>query len=84
MNLPAKNGHFTLTMMSPRKVGLPYGSIPRLLVSWVTMEAVRTRCPVLGPTLVGVHGGIGLGAARGRKRLTVTEKLVGLNDLSSK
>jgi len=29
-----QNGHFTLTMMSPRHVGLPYGSIPRLLLSY--------------------------------------------------
>ena len=43
-----QNGHFTLTMMSPHQVGLPYGSIPRLLVSWVTTEAVRTKSPVLG------------------------------------
>ena len=48
-----RNGHFTLTIMSPRQHGLPYGSIPRLLVSWITTEAVRTKCPVLelGPSL---------------------------------
>ena len=37
------NGAFTLTMLAPSKVGLPYGSLPRLLVSWVTTEAVRTK-----------------------------------------
>lgn len=48
-----QNGHLTLTMWSPRKVGLPYGSIPRLLLSWITTEAVRTKSPVieLGPSL---------------------------------
>jgi hypothetical protein len=48
-----QNGHFTLTMMSPRQIGLPYGSIPRLLVAWVTTEAVRTKSLVLelGPSL---------------------------------
>jgi hypothetical protein len=38
-----RNGAFTLSLLSPSHVGLPYGSIPRLLVSWVTKEAVRTR-----------------------------------------
>ena len=47
------NGLFSLTIIAPSKVGLPYGSIPRLLLSWMTTEAVYTRCPVLelGPTL---------------------------------
>jgi hypothetical protein len=37
-----QNGAFTLSLLAPSHVGLPYGSIPRLLVSWVTTEAVRT------------------------------------------
>jgi hypothetical protein len=47
------NGAFTLTMLAPPKIGLPYGSVPRLLVSWVTTEAIRTRSHVLelGSTL---------------------------------
>lgn len=46
-----RNGGYELSIMSPR--GLPFGSIPRLLLSWVTAEAVRTRSPflVLGPSL---------------------------------
>jgi len=40
-----RNGAFEMSIMSPN--GLPYGSIPRLLLSWVTTEAVRTRSPVL-------------------------------------
>jgi len=38
-----KNGAFTLTLMAPPKIGLPYGSIPRLLLTWLTTEAVKTR-----------------------------------------
>lgn len=38
-----RNGSFTLTMLAPSRVGLPYGSVPRLLVAWLTTEAVRTR-----------------------------------------
>ena len=48
-----RNGAFTLTMFARRDVGLPYGSVPRLLMAWLTTEAVRTKEPVLtlGPTL---------------------------------
>lgn len=38
-----QNGAFTLSIIAPSRVGLPYGSIPRLLTSWLTTEAVRTK-----------------------------------------
>lgn len=38
-----KNGNFTLNLLAPSKVGLPYGTIPRLLLAWMTTEAVKTR-----------------------------------------
>ena len=38
-----QNGLFTLSILSPEKIGLPFGNIPRLLISWVITEAVRTR-----------------------------------------
>ena len=49
------NGVYTLTILAPTKFGLPYGTIPRLLISWVTTEAVRTkqREIVLGSSLSG-------------------------------
>jgi Plasmid encoded RepA protein len=37
------NGPFTLSIMSPSEIGLPYGSIPRLLLAWLTTEAVRKK-----------------------------------------
>lgn len=48
-----RNGAFKLTMLADSEVGLPYGSIPRLLVAWITTEAVRTkeREIMLGHTL---------------------------------
>jgi hypothetical protein len=48
-----KNGIFSLSIISPSKVGLPYGSMPRLLLSWISTEAVRTkdRNLILGRTL---------------------------------
>ena len=49
------NGLFTLSLLSPSAIGLPYGSLPRLLLSWITTEAVRTkeRELVLGDSLSG-------------------------------
>lgn len=38
-----RNGAFKLTILADSEVGLPYGSIPRLLVAWVTTEAVRKK-----------------------------------------
>jgi len=38
-----KNGNFTLTMTANRKFGLPYGSIPRMLLAWITTEAVTKK-----------------------------------------
>ena len=63
-----QNGHFTLTMWSPRQIGLPYGSIPRLLVAWVTTEAVRTKYPVLelGPSLSAFMAQLDLAPTGGR------------------
>ena len=38
-----KNGSYTLTIMAPSAIGLPYGPVPRLLLAWLTTEAVRTQ-----------------------------------------
>lgn len=38
-----KNGSYTLTIMAPSAIGLPYGPVPRLLLAWLTTEAVRTK-----------------------------------------
>lgn len=37
------NGHFTLSMLAPSAIGLPYGNIPRLLLAWLTTEAVKRQ-----------------------------------------
>ena len=41
------NGNIRLAMMAPPSVGLPWGKCPRLLLCWLTTEAVRTRSPRL-------------------------------------
>jgi hypothetical protein len=58
-----RNGAFSLVIQPgmtidakthvPLSIGLPYGSLPRLLLAWISTEAVRTREPlvVLGDTL---------------------------------
>lgn len=68
-----RNGAFELTILSPSSVGLPYGSIPRLLLAWMTTEAVRTRSPVLelGPTLSAFMAALGL-TCRGGERGDIT------------
>lgn len=38
-----ENGGFTMALFGNPKVGLPYGSVPRLVLSWLTTEAVRTK-----------------------------------------
>ena len=62
------NGNFTLSIISPSVIGLPYGNIPRLLVSWVTSEAVRVRSPELelGPSLSHFMRELGLIPSGGR------------------
>jgi hypothetical protein len=39
------NGNLEFSIVSP--VGIPYGGIPRLILAWITTEAVRTRSPRL-------------------------------------
>lgn len=38
-----KNGNLTLTMKADPQFGLPYGSLPRLLLAWMTKEAKKTN-----------------------------------------
>ena len=63
-----RNGNFSLAIIAHPGMGLPYGTYPRLLLSWLTTEAVRTKEPelVLGPTLSGFMGKLGLLPTGGR------------------
>jgi len=62
-----RNGAYTLSMMAPASVGLPYGNIPRLLLAWVSTEAVKTknRELLLGPSLSAFMAELGLDATGG-------------------
>lgn len=63
-----KNGAFVLSILAPSKIGLPYGSIPRLLMAWLTTEAVLTksRTLCLGKTLTSFMGELDLVPTGGR------------------
>jgi len=37
------NGFVTVTIMGREDYGLPFGTFPRLLLAWITTEAVRTK-----------------------------------------
>ncbi len=71
------NGNYSLSVQpgyvrvpgshEPRWVGYPYGSIPRLLMFWLTTEALRTggRKIVLGNSLVEFMTQLGLNPRNG-------------------
>ena len=62
------NGALTISIQAPSAVGLPYGHYPRLLLSWITTEAVRTKSPdiVLGDSLTDFLRQLGLATTGGR------------------
>lgn len=62
------NGGYRLAMNAHPDIGLPYGSYPRLLLCWMTTEAVRTkeRELMLGPSLSSFMGTLGILPTGGR------------------
>ena len=67
------NGHITVSMLADPEIGLPYGTYPRLIMCWLTTEAVRTRSPTLelGDSLSAFMRDVGL-EVRGGHRGTIT------------
>lgn len=63
-----RNGDFELTMIANPKIGLPYGSMPRLLLCWLTSEAVKkqSRELILGDSLSAFMRELGLSITGGR------------------
>ena len=61
------NGRHTLRMTAPRRIGLPYGSYPRLLLVFLTTQAVRTKSPHvdLGATPNDLVRSLGLSVVSG-------------------
>ncbi len=62
------NGAVTVTIADVSGIGLPFGSYPRLLLAWITTEAVKTGDSLLefGPTLSGFMSELGLLPTGGR------------------
>jgi hypothetical protein len=62
------NGCYRLIVQAMPGAGLPYGSYPRLLLSWLTTEIVRTRQRELelGPSMAQFLKNLGLHASGGR------------------
>lgn len=75
-----KNGNLTLSLYSP--TGLPYGSLPRLVIAFIVTEAIRkkTREVHLGETLSEFLTRIGFGRTGG-KNGTITRLRKQLNSL---
>ena len=71
------NGWWTLYMTATGRPGLPYGSYPRLLLAWVSTEAVRTRSPALslGDSLAGFMRTLGVFTARAPGRVGIRTHL---------
>lgn len=66
------NGELTLSLLPGRdrngeSLGLPYGTLPRLVLFWITTEAVRTKSRrlELGPTLTDFMRALGLNPSNG-------------------
>lgn len=62
------NGNLHVSILAPSDVGLPYGSYPRLLLAWLTTEAVRTKSSTLylGESLSEFMSKLGLLPTGGR------------------
>lgn len=63
-----KNGNLTVTIMAPSDVGLPYGTVPRLLSTWIATEAVLKQSPhlELGASLSSFMAELGMMPTGGR------------------
>ena len=62
------NGPYTLYMTATGGSALPFGNLPRLILVWVSTEAVRTRSRVivLGPSLSDFMRKIGIYSSDGK------------------
>ena len=62
------NGNYTLTLLAPPEPGVPYGSIPRLLIAWLSTEAIQTKSRELelGDSMSGFMRELGLVPTGGR------------------
>ena len=64
------NGPYTLIMTAVGQTGLPFGNLPRLLLAWISTEAVRTQSRelFLGSSLSGFMRKLGVAPIGGGSR----------------
>ena len=62
-----RNGPYTLIMYSSGETKLPFGNFPRLILAWVSTEAVRTQSRelILGPSLTKFMKTLGVYSSAG-------------------
>ena len=73
-----ENGNFSMTIQpgftmkygKPKSIGIPYGTIPRLLLFWATEEVIKTKSPTLeiGQSLSAFMRKLGLDPEHGGPR----------------
>jgi Plasmid encoded RepA protein len=68
LSLTVQPGMVTNADGSTRSLGYPFGTVPRLLLTWLSTEAVRTKSQelVLGSSLADVMRALGLQPSGGR------------------
>ena len=71
------NGPFTLYMVAGGGNKLPFGNLPRLLLAWVSTEAVRTQSPVLslGKSLSDFMRALGVYDSSGRTQTRLRNQM---------
>ena len=71
------NGPFTLYMVAGGGNKLPYGNLPRLVLAWVSTEAVRTQSPVLslGKSLSDFMRALGVYDSSGRTQTRLRNQM---------
>ena len=64
-----QNGNFHLYVKAPQSIGLPYGTLPRLLLIWMSTEVVFTAEPrlELGKNMTKFFDQIGLPVTGGKR-----------------
>ena len=72
-----RNGPYTLVMYAGVNQRLPYGTLPRLLMSWLSSEAVRTQSReiVLGDSLSAFMRALGIYSNAGRVHLRLKNQM---------
>ena len=72
-----RNGPFTLYMTAGGSSRLPFGNFPRLILAWVSTEAVRTqnRVLILGPSLAEFMRKLGVYNSGGRPQTRLRNQM---------